>query len=78
LSLKAYRLNNSFTQLYKDKKFTGESLKAAGINRANIFEEIPITIHSSLLATAFMAELSYSSGTTLFNELEVCFFFFLS
>ncbi|KAL1924305.1 uncharacterized protein VTP21DRAFT_7340 [Calcarisporiella thermophila] len=57
LSLRAFRLKNSFMEAYKEKKFTTESLAKAKLNFSNIFEELPIQIHNSHLLTAMLYEL---------------------
>eukprot|EP01118_Nematostelium_gracile_P016656 TRINITY_DN6954_c0_g1_i2.p1 TRINITY_DN6954_c0_g1~~TRINITY_DN6954_c0_g1_i2.p1 ORF type:complete len:243 (+),score=53.79 TRINITY_DN6954_c0_g1_i2:55-729(+) len=62
LSLKAYRLTLEFMELYKNSTFTKESLSKAGVNYDNIFEEIPIKIHNSLLAQALLAQFSQDSN----------------
>jgi len=57
LSLKAYRLTQSFMELYKSQSFTKESLAKANVTFNEVFEEIPIKIANSGLARAFLQEL---------------------
>eukprot|EP01119_Soliformovum_irregulare_P019797 TRINITY_DN633_c0_g1_i1.p1 TRINITY_DN633_c0_g1~~TRINITY_DN633_c0_g1_i1.p1 ORF type:complete len:336 (-),score=88.44 TRINITY_DN633_c0_g1_i1:118-1125(-) len=56
LSLKAYRLTNTFMQVWKDKTFTKESLIKAKVSFKDIFEEIPVVIQNSTLAKCFLFE----------------------
>jgi len=58
LSLKAYRLTLSFMDIYKTQSFTKESLAKSGVSYNDIFEEIPIKIHNSLLIKALLTQLS--------------------
>jgi len=57
LSLKALRLTNKFMQLYKEQKFTKDIITKLGLSFDDIFEEIPIKIHNSLLTKALLWEL---------------------
>eukprot|EP00008_Paramoeba_atlantica_P003135 CAMPEP_0201490294 /NCGR_PEP_ID=MMETSP0151_2-20130828/26001_1 /ASSEMBLY_ACC=CAM_ASM_000257 /TAXON_ID=200890 /ORGANISM="Paramoeba atlantica, Strain 621/1 / CCAP 1560/9" /LENGTH=326 /DNA_ID=CAMNT_0047876205 /DNA_START=89 /DNA_END=1069 /DNA_ORIENTATION=+ len=57
LALQAFRLSNEFLKLYQDQNFTPEHLTASGMTHADIFQEIPIRIHNSSLATALLYEL---------------------
>jgi len=57
LSLKALRLTNRFMDLYKEQKFTKDALTKHGLSFDDIFEEIPIKIHNSLLTKALLWEL---------------------
>jgi len=59
LSLRAYRLTNTFMELYKAGQFTKEGLAKAGISASfeDMFEEIPLKIRSSALTSAFLWDL---------------------
>jgi len=57
LSLKAYRLTQQFMDVYKTQTFTKESLNSNNLSFQDIFEEIPIKIHNSLLVNALLTEM---------------------
>ncbi|KAF2484350.1 eukaryotic translation initiation factor 3 subunit 3 [Neohortaea acidophila] len=57
LSLKAYRLSESFMTSYKEAKFSTESLQKSGLRYQDILIEIPIQIHNSHLLTSFLHSL---------------------
>lgn len=57
LAMKAIKLKDSFMEVYKGGKFTVEAMKAAGVSWKDVFQEIPIHIHNSSLATALMGQL---------------------
>jgi len=44
LSFRAYRLTQSFMQLYKGQDFTLASLAKVNLSFNNIFEEIPVRL----------------------------------
>jgi len=71
MSLRAFRLNKLFMELYRDKKFTPEMLKKANLNRGNIFEEVPIEIHNSHLANALIYELDVKKEIEVYEQLEL-------
>jgi len=71
MSLRAFRLSRKVMELYKEKKFTFESLQQSGLTRANIFEEIPIIVHNSLLVNALMLQLEDSYTPSTFDHLEL-------
>jgi len=54
LSLKAYRLTLPFMELYKNQAFTKESLSKGSVSYNDIFEEIPVKIHNSLLIKSLL------------------------
>jgi translation initiation factor 3 subunit H len=62
LSLKAYRLKMAFMELYGKQSFTKDSLAKAGVSYNDIFEEIPIKIHNSLLIKALLMELGQDTS----------------
>lgn len=53
-SFKAFRLTKTFLAAHKQKKFATQSLIDHGLTFSTIFEELPIRIHTSCLATAFL------------------------
>ncbi|KAG8805212.1 hypothetical protein FRC18_006800 [Serendipita sp. 400] len=53
-SFKAYRLTPQFMAAHKQKKFNAQSLIEHRITFSSIFEELPIRIHTSALASAFL------------------------
>jgi len=57
LSLKAYRLTQAFMELFKTQTFTKESLSKGNMTFNDVFEEVPIEIHNSGLAKAFLTEI---------------------
>jgi translation initiation factor 3 subunit H len=57
LALSAYRLTDSFMELYRNERFTLEALQAAGVTSSDIYEEVPITLHNCLLGSALLSEL---------------------
>ncbi|OZJ05108.1 hypothetical protein BZG36_01402 [Bifiguratus adelaidae] len=67
LELKALRLTDKFMKLYADKKFTTESLAKAQLSFSTIFEELPIRVHNSNLASALLQELD-TPNVTLTQE----------
>jgi translation initiation factor 3 subunit H len=72
LSLKAYRLTQAFMQLYRSQTFTKESLNRANVSSHDIFEEVPIRIHNSLLSSAFLYELQETGAAEAdFEKLDL-------
>jgi translation initiation factor 3 subunit H len=57
LSLQAFRLSNTFMDLYREHNFSPENLATLGKTHTDIFEEIPIKIQNSSLANALLYEL---------------------
>ncbi|KAG8810666.1 hypothetical protein FRC17_002840 [Serendipita sp. 399] len=53
-SFKAYRLTPNFMAAHKQKKFNTQSLIEHRITFSSIFEELPIRIHTSALASSFL------------------------
>jgi len=64
LSLEAYRLTQSFMNLYKQQVFTKESIEEAGITFSDIFEQIPIKIHNSYLINSLLYDMKDSDSTS--------------
>jgi translation initiation factor 3 subunit H len=60
LSLKAFRLQDSFVELYRKESFTQESLTKLTVPWSEIFEEVPIAIRNSLVSNACLLSLSDS------------------
>lgn len=55
---KAIKLTDTFMAMYKDRHLSAEKVLASGFSWNQIFQEVPLTVHNSLLATAFMTTLS--------------------
>ncbi|KAI9292387.1 hypothetical protein K502DRAFT_319868 [Neoconidiobolus thromboides FSU 785] len=57
LHLRAYRLSDSFMELYQSNKFTSKSLSDSNLTFENILVEIPIIIHNPDIINAMLHEL---------------------
>ncbi|KAI1326508.1 hypothetical protein F5Y16DRAFT_374976 [Xylariaceae sp. FL0255] len=57
LSLRAFKLSQSFMAAYKEGKFTTESLQKSKLSFRDIVVEIPITLHNSHLLTSFLHQI---------------------
>eukprot|EP00163_Fabomonas_tropica_P015126 TRINITY_DN275_c0_g2_i1.p1 TRINITY_DN275_c0_g2~~TRINITY_DN275_c0_g2_i1.p1 ORF type:complete len:361 (-),score=96.85 TRINITY_DN275_c0_g2_i1:2018-3001(-) len=57
LALRAYRLTDRFMEVYKSGQFTTANFKANNVTPSDIYEEIPIELHNSMLGTVALAEL---------------------
>ncbi|ATY62263.1 eukaryotic translation initiation factor 3 subunit 3 [Cordyceps militaris] len=57
LSLRAFRLTNTFMAAYKEAKFTTESLQKSKLTFKDILVELPITVHNSHLLTSFLHQI---------------------
>lgn len=57
VNLKAFRLSQNFVQAYQNGKFDSQNLADHKLTVSNILQEIPLTIQSSALLTAFLATL---------------------
>ncbi|KAI9608195.1 hypothetical protein KEM48_003327 [Puccinia striiformis f. sp. tritici PST-130] len=55
--LKAYRLSKEFIETYKSGKFDSQNLANHKLTTSNFLQEIPLTIQSTALLTAFLATL---------------------
>jgi len=66
ISFKAFRLSDTFMELYKNHSFTQESISKANLSFASIFEEIPIKLNTPPLLQAFLLE--YSDNTRLMGS----------
>lgn len=66
LALRALRLTQPFMDIYKANSFTKESLKA--LTFEDVFEEIPIKIHNSLLTNAFLYDVSEKGNMEVDHE----------
>jgi len=60
LSLKAFRLQDSFVELYRKEAFTQESVIKLTGPWSEVFEEVPIAIRNSLVSKACLLSLSDS------------------
>ncbi|KAH9818037.1 hypothetical protein DFH28DRAFT_888873 [Melampsora americana] len=57
VNLKAYRLSQNFVEAYQNGRFDSQNLADHKLTVSNILQEIPLTIQSSALLTAFLATL---------------------
>ncbi len=57
LSVQAFRLTHSFMSLYAKGQFSTKALLAHDIKSSTIFEEVPLRVHNSHLAHAFLYSL---------------------
>ncbi|KAF2070631.1 hypothetical protein CYY_008055 [Polysphondylium violaceum] len=73
LSLKCYRLTQSFMELFKEHPFSRERLDQANLHFNDIFEQIPIKIHNSQLINALLYEFDGASDnlSTNFDRLNI-------
>ncbi|SCV74902.1 BQ2448_7931 [Microbotryum intermedium] len=64
VGLKAYRLSAAFVEAYRAGKFDTQSLIEHKLVPSNILEEVPVTVHSSTLMTAFLSTLVTPSSSS--------------
>ncbi|OTA00529.1 Eukaryotic translation initiation factor 3 subunit H (eIF3h), putative [Trichoderma parareesei] len=64
LALKAYRLTNLFMSVYKEGKFTTESLQKSKLSFRDILQEYPLAVHNSHLLTSFLHQLPSPPAAT--------------
>ncbi|KAJ2449845.1 hypothetical protein EV183_004658 [Coemansia sp. RSA 2336] len=62
LSLRAFRLSQTYLDLAKEGKFTTKELADKGLTYGNILEELPVHIATSKLSSVLMKELQWPSG----------------
>ncbi|KAJ2847650.1 hypothetical protein IWW36_003748 [Coemansia brasiliensis] len=62
LSLRAFRLSQTYLDLAKEGKFTTKELADKGLTYGNILEELPVYIESSKLSSVLVKELQWPSG----------------
>ncbi|KAJ2720923.1 hypothetical protein GGI07_004319 [Coemansia sp. Benny D115] len=62
LSLRAFRLSQTYLEMAKSSKFTTKDLAAKGLTYGNILEELPIQIETSGLAKALLSELQWPAN----------------
>jgi translation initiation factor 3 subunit H len=67
IAVKAYRLSDKFMSLYKERKFTRETLAQGKVSVNDIFIELPITIKNNGLTDMVLAELDSSEDYTALN-----------
>ncbi|GAA5864790.1 hypothetical protein JCM8547_009234 [Rhodosporidiobolus lusitaniae] len=78
VGLKAYRLSASFVEAYRAGKFDTASLIEHKLVPSKILEEIPVTVHSSTLLTAFLSTLTAPSASSSSSPLSTPSFTSLS
>ncbi|BGO92573.1 hypothetical protein JCM10020v2_004244 [Rhodotorula toruloides] len=64
VGLKAYRLSQAFIDAYRSGKFDTASLIQHKLVPTNILEELPVTVHSSALLTAFLSTLTAPTSSS--------------
>ncbi|OAA38639.1 eukaryotic translation initiation factor 3 subunit 3 [Metarhizium rileyi] len=57
LTLRAFRLTNTFMSAYKEGKFTTETLQKSKLTFRDILAELPIEVHNSHLLTSFLHQI---------------------
>jgi len=57
LSLRAFRLSNSFMDLWKEQTFSAAALREKKISYENVFKEVKVLIRTSHMARALLYEL---------------------
>ena len=62
VSLRAFRLTQTFLAAHKEGKFTVESLAKHNLTHRDILEELPLEIHNSHLVTALLHTIESPSG----------------
>ncbi|GAO18505.1 uncharacterized protein UV8b_06615 [Ustilaginoidea virens] len=63
LTLRAFRLTNTFMAAYKEGKFTTEILQKSRLTFRDILTELPITVHNSHLLTCFLHQMPAPPAT---------------
>ncbi|GAA6059761.1 hypothetical protein JCM10212_001969 [Sporobolomyces blumeae] len=64
VALKAYRLTSNFVDAYRAGKFDTAGLIENKLVPSNILEEVPVTVHSNALLTAFLSTLTSTSASS--------------
>ncbi|KAK4130613.1 hypothetical protein BT67DRAFT_445418 [Trichocladium antarcticum] len=57
LSLRAFKLSKEFMLVYKEGKFTTESLQKSKLSFRDIIVEVPVIVHNSHLLTSFLHQI---------------------
>ncbi|KAJ2768009.1 hypothetical protein IWQ57_003718, partial [Coemansia nantahalensis] len=63
LSLRAFRLSQTYLDLAKSGKFTTKDLADKGLTYGNILEELPVHVEVSSLARVLLNELQWPAGS---------------
>ena len=71
MSLRAYRLTQKFMDIYREKKFTAETLLRSNLTFNQIFEEVPISVRNGPLVNALLYDLQGSFQSPLMEQLSV-------
>ena len=76
LALRAFRLTETFMSLYSDGKITMDALANANeSSRADVFQELPITVKNSQLHSALLLEMQdecgFAANASDFSRLEL-------
>ncbi|GAA5956977.1 hypothetical protein JCM3765_006658 [Sporobolomyces pararoseus] len=78
VGLKAYRLTSNFVEAYRAGKFDTAGLIENKLVPSNILEEVPVTIRSNALLTAFLSTLTSTSSASPASSLSTPSFSALS
>ncbi|KAI9347944.1 hypothetical protein DFJ73DRAFT_835905 [Zopfochytrium polystomum] len=65
LSIRALRLSDTFMALFKEKKFTMESLHAHGLTASTIFESLPVKIRNSKLLNVMLRQMELPAAPSV-------------
>jgi len=75
LALRAFRLTDSFMALYKEGKFTFDSLAGAHMANTDVFQELALKVRNSHLSSALLLELqdecAINANASDFSRLEL-------
>jgi translation initiation factor 3 subunit H len=75
LALRAFRLTDTFMALYKEGKFTFDSLATAHMANADVFQELQLKVRNSHLSSALLLELqdecNINANAADFSRLEL-------
>jgi len=75
LGLRAFRLTDSFMALYKEGKFTVDSMTGVNLSSTDVFQELPVKVRNSHLSSALLLELQDECGINAnasdFSRLEL-------
>jgi translation initiation factor 3 subunit H len=71
LSLRAYRLTDSFMKVYGKGDYSSLGFSREGVMSSDIVEEVPISLHNSSLVSAALVDLEYGPEFTNENDIEL-------
>lgn len=71
LSLRAYRLTDSFMGVYSKGDFSSMGFSREGCLSSGILEEVPVSLHNSSLINAALVDMEYDDEFTGENDVEL-------